>query len=130
MTEPVVVSTDGAPAPVGGAPYSQALVFGELVFCSGQTGLDPATGAMAPGGIEPETRQVIANLGAVLDAAGSGLDRVLKTTVFLTDIGDFAAMNAIYAELFGAPLPARSTVQVAKLPVGAIVEIECIARTG
>jgi len=128
MTDPVVVRTDAAPAPVGGAPYNQALVFGELVFCSGQTGLDPVTSAMAQGGVEAETRQVIANLAAVLEAAGSGLDRVLKTTVFLTDMGDFAAMNAIYAELFRDPLPARSTVQVAALPVGAVVEIECIAR--
>ena len=120
------VHSERAPAPVG--PYSQAVSHAGLVFASGQIPLDPRTGKLVPGEIEAQTEQVIANLAAVLEAAGSGLDRVTKTTVFLEDIAEFAAMNEVYAERFGAHRPARSTVQVAKLPgSGGRVEIECIA---
>ncbi len=119
------VRTEAAPAAVG--PYSQAVVAGGLVYTAGQVGLDPAAGAMVEGGVEAQTRQVLANLAAVLAAAGSGLDRVVKTTVFLADMGDFKAMNAVYAEAFGDHRPARSTVQAAALPLGARVEIEAVA---
>jgi 2-iminobutanoate/2-iminopropanoate deaminase len=120
------ISTDKAPAAMG--PYSQAIVAGDLVFCAGQLGTDPATRQVVSGDIKAQTRRVLDNLAAVLEAAGSSLDRVTKTTVFLEDISEFAAMNEVYAERFGAHRPARSTVQVAKLPgTGGRVEIECIA---
>ncbi|MAG34620.1 MAG: reactive intermediate/imine deaminase [Deltaproteobacteria bacterium] len=120
------VRTDAAPAPIG--PYSQAIRWGDLVFASGQTPLDPATGELVDGEIEDQARRVIANLRAVLEAAGSGLDQVVKTTVYLTDLGLFARVNAIYAEAFDVdPAPARSTVGVASLPVGAQIEIDAIA---
>jgi 2-iminobutanoate/2-iminopropanoate deaminase len=123
------VHTDAAPKAVG--PYSQAVRFSSaeasLVYTAGQVALDPATGKLVPGGVEPETVQVLANLSAVLREAGSGLDHVVKTTVFLADLADFQVMNAIYAEAFGAHRPARSTVQVAALPLGARVEIEAVA---
>lgn len=123
------VHTDAAPKAVG--PYSQAVKFASaqtaLVFTAGQVGLDPASGKMVPGGVEAETVQVLANLSAVLSEAGSGLHRVVKTTVFLTDLADFQAMNAIYAAAFAGHRPARSTVQVAALPLGAKVEIEAVA---
>jgi 2-iminobutanoate/2-iminopropanoate deaminase len=121
------VTTDGAPRALG--PYTQAIrSSGEtLVFCSGQVGLDPATGDLVSGGITAETRQALRNLGAVLDAAGTSLAFVVKTTVFLADMGDFAAMNAVYGDFFPAPHPARSTVQVARLPKDARVEVEAIA---
>ncbi len=122
------VTTDRAPAAIG--PYSQAVVAGGLVFCSGQIPLDPATGEMVPGGIEEQTRRVLENLGAVLQAAGSGLDRVVKTTVFLADMGDFGAMNRVYAEFFGDDPPARAAVEAAALPRGARVEIEAVALLG
>ncbi len=121
------VHTENAPAPFGGAPYSQAMVSGELVFVSGQVGIDPATGALVEGGIGPQTTQVLANLRAVLEAAGSGIEHALKTTVFLTDLGSFGEMNAIYGATFSAPFPARSTFEVSALPAGAAIEIECIA---
>lgn len=125
-TKREVVRTDGAPAPVG--PYSQAIRAGEWVFASGQIPLDPASGKMVSGEIEDEARQVLANLGAVLAAAGSGFDRVVKATVYLTDLSLFPRVNAIYAESFGAePSPARVTVGVASLPLGARVEIDAIA---
>ncbi len=118
--------TDRAPAPVG--PYSQAIVAGDFVFCAGQIALDPATGQLAGGeDVRAQTRRVRDSLAAVLVESGSGLDRVTKTTVFLTDLGDFAAMNEVYGERFGSHRPARSTVPVAALPRGAKVEIECIA---
>jgi 2-iminobutanoate/2-iminopropanoate deaminase len=118
-----------APGAIG--PYSQAVVHGGLVFASGQIPLDPATGKLVPGEIEAQTERVLANLGAVLAAAGSGLDRVLKSTVFLVDLEHFARMNAVYARHFTAyPRPARSTVQVAKLPLGALVEIDVVAAVG
>ncbi len=122
------VTTDRAPAAIG--PYSQAVVAGGLVFCSGQIPLDPATGEMVPGGIEEHTRRVLENLGAVLQAAGSGLERVVKTTVFLADMGDFGAMNGVYAEFFGDDPPARAAVEAAALPRGARVEIEAVALLG
>jgi 2-iminobutanoate/2-iminopropanoate deaminase len=124
------VHTERAPAPFGGAPYSQAMISGDLVFASGQVGLDPATGSLVGGGVAEQTTQVLKNLQAVLEEAGSGLDRVLKTTVFLTDLGAFAAMNEVYAANLGAPFPARSTFEVSALPAGAAVEIECIAVRG
>jgi 2-iminobutanoate/2-iminopropanoate deaminase len=119
------LSTDGAPAAIG--PYSQAIVAGGFVFCSGQIPLDPATGELVTGDVAAQTRRVLDNLRAVLDAAGSSLDAVVKTTVFLADMADFAAMNAVYAEYFHAPAPARSTVQAAALPRAARVEIEVVA---
>jgi 2-iminobutanoate/2-iminopropanoate deaminase len=123
------VHTDAAPKAVG--PYSQAVKFtsagASLVYTAGQVALDPATGKLVPGGVGAETVQVLANLSAVLCAAGSGLDRVVKTTVFLADMADFQAMNSIYAEAFAGHRPARSTVQVAALPLGARVEIEAVA---
>jgi 2-iminobutanoate/2-iminopropanoate deaminase len=118
--------TDGAPAPVG--PYSQAIIAGDLVFCAGQIALDPTSGQLVGASdVRLQTRRVIDNLAAVLVASGSSLDRVTKTTVFLTDLADFAAMNEVYGERFGTHRPARSTVPVAGLPRGAKVEIECIA---
>jgi len=124
MTRQAVVSTQ-APAAIG--PYSQAVSTDGFVFCSGQLGMDPATGHVVPGGAAAETEAVLTNLAAVLAAAGSSLDRVLKTTVFLTDLRDFQAMNDVYARHFTAPYPSRSTVQVAALPRGAKVEIEATA---
>jgi 2-iminobutanoate/2-iminopropanoate deaminase len=120
------VKSAAAPDPVG--PYSQAVTHDNLLFASGQIPIDPATGAIVSGEIEDETRQVIANLGAILEAGGSSLARVVKATVYVTDLSLFARINAIYAEHFtGAPPPARATVQVAALPLGARVEIDAIA---
>jgi 2-iminobutanoate/2-iminopropanoate deaminase len=120
------ITTAKAPGAMG--PYSQAIVAGELVFCAGQLGLDPVSREIVSGDIKEQTNRVLDNLAAVLEAAGSGLDRVVKTTVFLEDISEFAAMNEVYADRFGTHRPARSTVQVAKLPgSGGRVEIECIA---
>jgi 2-iminobutanoate/2-iminopropanoate deaminase len=121
-----VVATDAAPAAIG--PYVQARIEGDTVYCSGQIALDPATGTLVEGGIAAETRRVLDNVTAVLQAAGAGLSDVVKTTVFLVDMADFAAMNEVYAEYFAAPYPARSTVAVAALPRGARVEIEVLAR--
>ncbi|MFM7229967.1 MAG: Rid family detoxifying hydrolase [Synechococcus sp.] len=128
MIEAVV--TDGAPAPVG--PYNQAVKAGGLLFCSGQIALDPAAGALVgDGDVEAETRQVLANLVAVLQAAGSSPQQVVRTTVFLTDLADFGRVNALYAEVFDGPVaPARACVQVAALPKGARVEIDCVALLG
>ncbi len=114
-----------APAALG--PYSHAVIAGGFAFLSGQTGLDPATNALAPGGVEAETRQVLANIAAVLGELGLSPADVVKTTVFLRDMGDFAAMNAIYGEFFSSNFPARSTVQVAGLPKNGAVEIEVVA---
>ncbi len=122
----IEIRTEAAPAPVG--PYSQAIRLGELVFVSGQIPLDPSTGLIVGGEIEAEARQVLANLKAVLEAADSALDHVLKTTVYLTDISLFPRINAIYAEAFESdPAPARATVEVSALPLGARVEIDAIA---
>ncbi len=120
-----IVSTPSAPKALG--PYSQAIKVGSLVFTSGQIPIDPATDSIAAVTIEDQTRQVIRNLAEVLKAAGTGLDRVVKTTVFIKDMNDFAALNAVYAELFGANKPARSCVEVARLPKDVKVEIECVA---
>jgi 2-iminobutanoate/2-iminopropanoate deaminase len=128
MSGRTVVSTGGAPAAIG--PYSQAVVAGGLVFASGQIPLDPATGELVPGGAGAQAERALASLRAVLEAAGSGLHRVVKTTVFLTDLADFAAVNAVYAGFFPADPPARATVQVAALPRGAAVEIEAVALAG
>ena len=120
------VETVSAPAPIG--PYSQAVVHGSLVYASGQIPIDPATGALVEGSIEAQTERVIRNLAAVLEAAGSDLDRVLKTTVYVTDLSLFARVNQVYARHFGdAPSPARATVEVAALPLGALVEMDAIA---
>ena len=125
--QPEAVITAQAPAPVG--PYNQAVKAGGVLYCSGQIALDPSTGAMVGGGnVEAETRQVLANLKAVLEAGGSTPRQVLRTTVFLADLGDFARVNAIYAEMFGEGVsPARACVEVAALPKGARVEIDAIA---
>jgi 2-iminobutanoate/2-iminopropanoate deaminase len=123
------VATQDAPAAIG--PYSQAVRVGDLVFTSGQVGLDPATGALVEGGIQAQTVRVLENLKAVLAAAGLELAQVIKTTVFLTDMGDFAAMNEVYSQYLaaeGVVAPARSTIAVAGLPRGALVEIEVIAQ--
>lgn len=119
------VHTSGAPEAVG--PYSQANASGDLVFTAGQIGLDPATGEFAPGGIQEQTRRVLQNVQAILEEAGTDLAHVVKTTVFLSDMADFKAMNEVYATFFEEPFPARSTVAVAGLPLGALVEIEAVA---
>jgi 2-iminobutanoate/2-iminopropanoate deaminase len=120
-----IVSTNKAPKAIG--PYSQAIVTEDMVYTAGQVGLDPGTMEIVEGGIEAETRQVLTNLRHVLECADSGLKLVVKTTVFLQNMDDFAAMNGVYAEFFPGNPPARSTVAVAALPKGALVEIECIA---
>ena len=120
------VSTPDAPAAIG--PYSQAIKSGVFLFLSGQIPLDPATGQIVPGGIEPQTRQVFANIGAILGAAGLSFDEVVSATVYVADMNDFARVNEIYATYFTAPAPARATVQVARLPKDALVEIQVIAR--
>ena len=119
------ISTGGAPGAIG--PYSQAIRSGDMVFCSGQLGLDPTTGELADG-VDAQAERALRNLQSVLDAAGLSFDDVVKTTVFLADMGDFAAVNAIYAKFMPDPPPARSTVQVAALPKGGLVEVEAIAR--
>jgi len=121
-----VIRTENAPAPFQGAPYSQAIRAGDYVFVSGQIGLKPDHGELT-GSIEEQTEQVFANLAAILAEAGSGLDRLVKTTVFLADFDDFAAMNEVYARYVGGSPPARATVEVSALPSGAKVEIEAIA---
>ncbi len=120
------IQTNGAPAPVG--PYSQAIRSGDLVFCSGQVGLDPATGELVEGGVEAQAERALKSLGAVLDAAGLTFDDVVKTTIFLADVADFAAVNAVYGRHMPDPPPARSTVGVGGLPKGALVEIEMTAH--
>ncbi|MGB9742017.1 MAG: RidA family protein [candidate division WOR-3 bacterium] len=120
------VHTINAPAPVG--PYSQAVVSGNLIWTSGQIGIQPETGELVTGGIEAEFEQALKNLSAVLGACGIGLDRVIKTLIFITDISQFARVNAVYERYFKEPFPARSTVQVSALPKGASVEIEAVAE--
>ena len=124
----VKIETTDAPQAIG--PYSQGIRVGDFVFFSGQIPLDPATGAMVSGGIAEETERVMANIDAVLKAAGLGFDKVVKTTIFLKDLQDFAIVNEIYGRRFQGTFPARSTVQVAALPKGAKVEIECVAFSG
>ena len=120
------IHTEKAPKAIG--PYSQAIKVGNMVFASGQIPVDPATGEFAEGGIKGQTRQSLTNAQAILKEAGTDLSKVIKTTVFLSDMGNFAAMNEVYAEFFQQPYPARSAVAVKTLPKGALVEIECIAE--
>ena len=128
MTERRVVKTEGAPGAIG--PYSQAVVAGVFVYASGQVGFDPATGQFVEGGVAEQTRQVLRNLSRVLEAAGSDLSRVVKTTVFLADIGDWPAVNEVYARVMPQPFPARSAFAVKDLPLGARIEIEAVATAG
>ena len=121
-----VISTSQAPAAIG--PYSQAIHVGNLLYTSGQLPLDPATGAFPEGGIKAQTRQSLTNVKAILEAAGTDMNHVVKTTVFMADMNDFADMNAVYAEFFTEPFPARSAVAVKTLPKGALVEIEAVAE--
>jgi len=130
MADKSVIRTERAPAPFQGAPYSQAIRVGDLVFVSGQLALRPGESELVGSGIAEQTEQIMANLAAILEEAGSGMDRLVKTTVFLTDLGDFGGMNEVYARHVGERPPARSTVQVAALPSGAIVEIEAVATVG
>ena len=123
-----VISTTKAPSAIG--PYSQAIQVGNLVYTSGQIPVDPATGAFAEGGIKEQTRQSLLNVQAILEEVGSSMDDVVKTTVFMADMNDFADMNAVYAEFFKEPYPARSAVAVKTLPKGALVEIEVVAQAG
>jgi len=120
-----IISTEKAPKAIG--PYSAGVSTGDLVFTAGQLGIDPSAGKMVDGGIQEQTRQALNNLKAVLEAAGSGLDWVIKTTVFLQDMGEFKLMNEVYGTFFKEECPARSAVQVAALPLGAAVEIEAVA---
>ena len=121
-----VISTPKAPAAIG--PYSQAIRVGNLVFTSGQIPIDPVTGSFVEGGIKEQTRQSLSNVRAILEEAGLSMANVIKTTVFLADMADFAEMNAVYAEFFAEPFPARSAVAVKTLPKGALIEIEVIAE--
>ena len=119
------ISTDKAPAAIG--PYSQAIAHNGMIFVSGQLPIDPATGVFPDGGVEAQTRQSLTNIKSILEQAGSGMDKVIKTTVLLADMGDFAAMNGVYAEFFSQPFPARCAFAVKTLPKGALMEIECVA---
>lgn len=123
--EKKIITTDQAPKALG--PYSAGVSTGCMVFTAGQVGIDPATGKMVEGGIQAQTRQVFMNLKAILETAGSGLDQVVKTTVFMQDMGEFGLMNEVYATFFSDKFPARSTFQVVALPAGAAVEIEAVA---
>lgn len=123
-----IIKTGDAPGAIG--PYSQAVIAGGFVYCSGQIPLDPRTGEFVAGGIAEQTEQVLKNISALLAAAGTGLEQVVKTTVFLAEMNDFAAMNEVYGRFFGENYPARSTVQAARLPRDARVEIEVIALAG
>ncbi|MGZ4381793.1 MAG: RidA family protein [Gaiellaceae bacterium] len=127
MTDKSVVRTEDAPAPFQGAPYSQAIVSGGFVFVSGQLALKPGAKELTGDTIGEQTEQIFANLAAILKAAGTGLDRLVKTTVFLVDLGDFPGMNEVYAKHVGDRPPARSTVEIAGLPSGALIEIEAVA---
>jgi 2-iminobutanoate/2-iminopropanoate deaminase len=128
MPEKQIIKTDKAPKAIG--PYSVGVKMGDLVFTAGQIGLDPQTGEVVTGGIEAETRQALENIRQILSASGASLEDVVKTTVFLRDMGDFVKMNEVYAGYFASDPPARSTVQVAGLPKGVAVEIEAIAVVG
>jgi 2-iminobutanoate/2-iminopropanoate deaminase len=127
VADKTVVRTDAAPAPFQGAPYSQAIRAGDFVFVSGQVALKPGEKELSGGSIEEQTEQVFANLRAILEEAGTGLDRLVKTTVFLQNFDDFQGMNSVYAQHVGDQPPARATVEVSKLPSGALVEIEAVA---
>ena len=128
MSEKSVVRTEAAPAPFQGAPYSQAIRAGDFVFVSGQLALRPDHAEIVGETIQEQTEQIFANLGAILEAAETGLDRLVKTTVFLVNLGDFAGMNEVYARHVGDAPPARSTIEISALPSGALVEIEAIAQ--
>jgi 2-iminobutanoate/2-iminopropanoate deaminase len=128
MSTREAISTDAAPAAAG--PYSQAIRAGDLVFTAGQLGLDPATGEFAAGDVAGQAEQALANLAAILDAAGSGLDRLVKVTVYLAEIGDWPAVNEVYGRVVPTPYPARSAFAVKDLPKGALVEIEAVALIG
>lgn len=128
MTDRHVISTDAAPAAAG--PYSQAIRAGDLVFTAGQLGLDPATGELVSPDVGAQAQRALQNVAAILEAAGSGLDRLVKVTVFLADIGDWPAVNEVYARLVPEPYPARSALAVKDLPKGALVEIEAVAAIG
>ena len=128
MAEKEVVRTDRAPGPFEGAPYNQAIRVGNLVFVAGQLGIERETGQLVGASVEEQTEQIMVNLAAILHAAGSGLDNLVKTTVFLTDLGDFGGMNEVYARHVGDRPPARSTVQISGLPSGALIEIEAVAH--
>jgi 2-iminobutanoate/2-iminopropanoate deaminase len=125
-----VVRTDKAPAPFQGAPYSQAVVHGDLVFVAGQIGIDPETAQVVEGGIEAQTEQAMENVAAILAEAGTSLANVLKASIFIVDFADFPTMNEVYARYVGPDFPARATVQIAGLPSGALVEIEVVASLG
>jgi 2-iminobutanoate/2-iminopropanoate deaminase len=127
MTKQAILSQD-APAPIG--PYSQAVRVGDWIFISGQIPIDPATGKMITGGVATQTKQVLQNLQAVLTAVGLNMDSIVKTTIYMTDLSMFAELNEVYANYFHPPFPARATVQVSALPMGALVEIEAIAYAG
>jgi 2-iminobutanoate/2-iminopropanoate deaminase len=128
MAEKDVIHTDQAPGPFQGAPYSQAIRVGDLVFVAGQLGVSLDSGGLAGAGVAEQTEQIMRNIAAILEAAGSSLDQLVKATVFLMDLQDFGAMNEVYARHVGERPPARSTVQIAGLPSGALVEIEAIAH--
>src|SRR6476646_8179800 len=128
MADKTAIRTERAPAPFQGAPYSQAIRNGDLVFVSGQLALKPGDKALSGGTIEEQTEQIFANLRAILEEAGTGLDKLVKTTVFLQNLDDFQGMNSVYAKHVGDRPPARSTVEVARLPSGALVEIEAIGH--
>jgi 2-iminobutanoate/2-iminopropanoate deaminase len=125
QAERTIVATAGSPAAIG--PYSQGIVANGFIFTAGQIPLDPETMQLVDGDITAQTERVLQNLGAVLAAAGSGFERIVKTTCFLADLNDFSAFNAVYGRYFGVNPPPRSTVQVAKLPLGSLVEVECVA---
>ena len=129
MADKDVIRTERAPGPFQGAPYSQAIRIDGLVFVAGQIGTNHETGQLAGPGVQEQTEHIMRNLGAILEDAGSGLDKLVKTTVFLLDLGDFAGMNEVYARHVGDRPPARSTVGISALPSGAVVEIEAIAHT-
>jgi 2-iminobutanoate/2-iminopropanoate deaminase len=128
LAQKSVVRTEAAPAPFQGAPYSQAIRVGELVFVSGQLALRPGDKELSGGTIQEQTEQVLQNLKAILEEAGSGLDKLVKTTVFLTNLGDFLGMNEVYAKHVGDQPPARATIEVSALPSGALVEIEAVGH--
>jgi 2-iminobutanoate/2-iminopropanoate deaminase len=128
VSEKAVVRTESAPAPFQGAPYSQGIRFGDLVFVSGQLPVDPATASIVPGAIAEQTERVMQNLQAVLEAAGSSLDNALKATIYLADLADFEGMNEVYARHVGTQPPARATIEVSALPAGARLEIEIVAH--
>jgi 2-iminobutanoate/2-iminopropanoate deaminase len=130
MSDKHAVRTESAPAPFQGAPYSQGIVAGDMVFVSGQLGIDPAIGQVVEGGIVPQTEQVMKNLAAILAEAGATLDDVVMTSIFLIDLQDFQAMNEVYASHLSEPYPARATVQIAALPSGARIEMAVVARRG